>query len=238
MFCTRHFFTSRTAAGSRRLPAIARPACQTGVPEPIMLPSPLDDAVKLELEAVHKEVARRAALSERYPVDFEWLRKFLKYSTKGHAKTKLISDERLVGEFIITQSRKNESDNNPTSKRGRPCETIMMTVRGFKHFCMAAQTDRGEQIRDYYCSLEDENAELKEQNASLLADNVGLVGAADAFRAEITSGEVTVTANSDATTAIAGDGRACMASTKRSWSSQKRQRRTLKRAVTRMLRAS
>lgn len=158
-----------------------------------MLPSPLDDAVKFELEAVHKEVARRAALSERYPVDFEWLRKFLKYSTKGHAKTKLISDERLVGEFIITQSRKN-------AKRGRPCETIMMTVRGFKHFCMAAQTDRGEQIRDYYCLLEDENAELKEQNASLLADNVGLVGAADAFRAEITSGKVAVTANSDATT--------------------------------------
>jgi hypothetical protein len=147
-----------------------------------MLPSPLDDAVKLELEAVHKEVAQRAALSERYPVDFEWLRKFLKYSTKGHAKTKLISDKRLVGEYII----KKEGDNNPTSKRGRPCETIMMTVHGFKHFCMAAQTDRGEQIRDYYCSL--------------LADNVGLVGAAAAFRAEVASGEVTVTANSDATT--------------------------------------
>ena len=37
---------------------------------------------------------------------------------------------------------------------GRPSETILMTVRGFKHFCLMAPGERGAQIRDYYISLE------------------------------------------------------------------------------------
>jgi hypothetical protein len=77
----------------------------------------------------------------------------------------------------------------------------MMTVDGFKLFCMRAGTKRGEQICRYYISLEKENDMLKQQNAELVADNAGLVGAADAFRAEVASGNVSVTSHSDAATA-------------------------------------
>ena len=53
------------------------------------------------------------------------------YSTKGHAKAKILSDPLLAGEFILTKARKNEIGNKVTPKRGRPSETILMTVRGF-----------------------------------------------------------------------------------------------------------
>ena len=61
---------------------------------------------------------------------------------------------------------------------GRPSKPIVMTVRGFKHFCMKAPGAFGAQVCDYYISLEQ------------------VANAAIAVAQDVARGEVTVTATS------------------------------------------
>jgi phage anti-repressor protein len=41
------------------------------------------------------------------------------------------------------------------NKPGKPKEQILMTIKTFKKFCMKANTDKADEIHDYYIKLEE-----------------------------------------------------------------------------------
>lgn len=47
------------------------------------------------------------------------------------------------------------SRNNSKPGVGRPSEDIMLTMRGFRELCMAAETQRGKEVRRYYLAIEE-----------------------------------------------------------------------------------
>ena len=114
---------------------------------------PLADDVKMEVKRFHDRISTS---TESHPVKFDDVWTLAGYSTKGNAK-RALKGPGIDGEIILITNDKvspQTCGNKSTSKRGPAPETILMTVRGFKHFCLMAPGKRGAQIRDYYISLE------------------------------------------------------------------------------------
>ena len=114
---------------------------------------PLADDVKMEVKRFHDRISASTAAGTRHPVNFDDVWALAGYSTKGNAK-RALKGPGIDGEIIFITNDKVSNCNKSTSKRGPAPETILMTVRGFKHFCLMAPGERGAQIRDYYISLE------------------------------------------------------------------------------------
>ena len=146
-----------------------------------MLPPspPLDATTLAALRHLHRKIE---ASEESHPVAFDDVWKLVGYSRKDNAK-RALKGPGIDGQFVSSHSRESSSGTTSAVKGPAP-ETIMMTVKCFKQFCLSNHNPRGRQIGLHYTQLE-------EESAALLADNVGLVDAANSFRAEVVSGQVT-----------------------------------------------
>ena len=134
---------------------------------------PLADDVKIEVKRFHDRISALAAAGTRHPVNFDDVWTLAGYSRKDSAK-RALKGPGIDGEISLhTPVEPNKS--TPHNK-----ETILMTVRGFKHFCLMAPGKRGAQIRDYYISLEH------------------IAYAAIDVAQGVANGDVTVTATTDA----------------------------------------
>ena len=116
-------------------------------------PDQFDEQRKLELKPFFEAIRDS---EEQYPVNFDDVWHICGYSRKDVAK-RALKGPGIDGEILLQVSRRpaEKSINNITPQKGRPAETILMTVRGFKHFCLMAPGERGAQIRDYFISLEE-----------------------------------------------------------------------------------
>ncbi len=174
---------------------------QHGIPDAVLeniyntLPwneQPLEDEAEArpvevdEVQTDWREGVKLAAESgEEFPIDFEDGARWLGYSTKGHAKTPLISNFEENVDFLRTFVK---------STGGRPAEVIKLTADCFKQFCMMAGTARGKEVRIYFLQCERELKRLKatpqQQQQNILQDPVinmvladmDKVGVAEAFK--------------------------------------------------------
>jgi phage anti-repressor protein len=148
----------------------------------------VEDSTAPEVDEVQtdwREGVKLAAESgEEFPIDFEDGARWLGYSTKGHAKTPLISNFEENVDFLRTFVK---------STGGRPAEVIKLTADCFKQFCMMAGTARGKEVRIYFLECERELKRLKvtpQQQQNILQDPVinmvladmDKVGVAEAFK--------------------------------------------------------
>ena len=154
--------------------AASTPAPIALVPEVVVPPATplvLGDETKLKLRRFHEEICVAEAAGTQYPVDFDavW---GLMYGRKDNAK-RALKGPGIDGEILCLRPE----DKSDDKVMGRPSDTILMTVKAFKHFCLKAPGTLGAQIRDYYISLEE------------------VAHAAIAVAHDVASGDVTVTAN-------------------------------------------
>ena len=86
-----------------------------------------------------------------FVINFDDVWEWCGFSKKGHAKRlfEKYFKENIDYKIALPQSgkRKNEGGHNK--------ETILMTVNAFKKFCMKANTDKADEIHDYYIKLEE-----------------------------------------------------------------------------------
>ncbi len=91
-----------------------------------------------------------------FVVDLDEVYHWLGFGRKGHAKDAvkriLILDTTYIVrmEGLLPQSRKQTLD----SRGGHNKQTILMTINGFKHLCMAVRTEEGDRTRRYYIKME------------------------------------------------------------------------------------
>jgi hypothetical protein len=88
----------------------------------------------------------------KFPVPFDIAWGMAGYSTKASAKRQLKSLKKCF--HYSTELLK-------TSGGGRSSELINLSIEGFKHFCLMADTESGESVRQYFIESEKELRQLK-----------------------------------------------------------------------------
>jgi phage anti-repressor protein len=81
----------------------------------------------------------------KFPADFEIVWKIAGYSTKQKGKNKL---------KYLVEGKDFLTDQLKSSTGGRPSHLIEMTCDAVKHFCLLAETDQGQAIRQYFIEAE------------------------------------------------------------------------------------
>lgn len=111
------------------------------------------DHQKLFLQSFHWYLHHDA--DRDFVVDFENVFEWLGFKQKSHAmrrlSTVLTQDEYTT---TSTQGRVDHCDGTSSNAVGRPRTTVLMTVNGFKKFCLRAATKEAERIREYYIIME------------------------------------------------------------------------------------
>jgi hypothetical protein len=110
-------------------------------------------------------------------IDFDNVWKWMGFSRKEHAKTLLTKHFTIDIEYQVNKSATAvavagfESVQRNLGGAGKNKETILLTINTFKNFCLKANTDKANEIREYYIKLEEllqetineESRELKKQ---------------------------------------------------------------------------
>ena len=154
-------------AGPAPVPALVAVSAQS-------TPAVFDDSRRLEIKKLF-DAANSS--TESHPINFDDAWRICGY-TRGDNAKRALKGPGIDGEIISLKPEEGSRFNKNPPKRGPVPETILMTVRGFKHFCLKAPGALGAQVRDYYISLEE------------------VANAAIAVAQDVASGEVTVTATS------------------------------------------
>ena len=86
-----------------------------------------------------------------YIIDLDNVYKWIGFSTKGHAKTLLITKFKegihyKMNKEVFTRTRKNLG--------GRSIEKILLNIERFKKYCLKAETEQSDKIYDYYIKME------------------------------------------------------------------------------------
>lgn len=116
-----------------------------------------------------------------FVIDLDNVWKWLGFSTKQ--KAKILLENQFINNSdykLLLNQQVKQSDH---TKGGHNKETIMLTIRTFKLFCLKAGTKKAEQIHEYYINLEEilqeiiqeESNELKlqlEQKTTQLEDQI------------------------------------------------------------------
>lgn len=90
---------------------------------------------------------------EQFPVPFDVAWGIAGYSTKANAKR-----------CIVRALKKDKQYSSSVMKKalaGRSSELINLSIDGFKHFCLMAETEEGDNIRQYFIQAEKELRQLK-----------------------------------------------------------------------------
>ena len=82
----------------------------------------------------------------KFPVPFDAAWRIAEYSTKANAKQS--------GLKSLKKGKQFSSEIMKTPGGGRSSELISLSVDGFKHFCLMADTESGEIIRQYFIESE------------------------------------------------------------------------------------
>lgn len=102
---------------------------------------------------------------EQFPVDFDQAWVWLGYSNKANAKRFFATTRFKEGRDFSSLVMKN-------AQRGRPSDSIWLTIDAFKTWGMMAQTEQGDLIRDYFFECEriakEKQAKLTPTEALLL----------------------------------------------------------------------
>lgn len=90
-----------------------------------------------------------------FPIDFDNVWRPLKYSTKSNAKRALQKGLIEGEDFIICDDPDNHGVSSVQELGAKTAtEKILLTVDGFKHFCLMARTEQGRQTRRYFIETE------------------------------------------------------------------------------------
>lgn len=102
-----------------------------------------------------------------YVIDLEKVFEMIGFSKKGNAKRTLQKYFKIDKDYkvLLLPTEKLVKSNGGS---GLNKETIFLNINTFKHFCLLAQTAKGEKIRDYYVKLEtiiqDIDTDQREEN--------------------------------------------------------------------------
>ena len=101
-----------------------------------------------------------------YVVDLDDVWKWLGFSTKQKAKFLLEKNFVIENDYkCLLNPQVKQSDH---TRGGHNKETIMLTIRTFKLFCLKAGTKKAEQIHDYYIKLEETLQEIIQEESNEL----------------------------------------------------------------------
>ena len=92
-----------------------------------------------------------------FVIDDVW--KWMGFSQKVNAKSLL--ENQFIKDKDYTKSLLLQQKQTTPTKGGHNKQTIMLTIRTFKLFCLKAGTKKAEQIHDYYINLEEHNKLLQ-----------------------------------------------------------------------------
>lgn len=101
----------------------------------------------------------------QFPVPFDAAWRIAEYSNKANAKRELKS---------LKKGKQFSSDLMKTPGGGRPSELINLSVNGFEHFCLMADTPMGEAVRDYFIDARNK-WELTKQIAPEFAGQIEVI---------------------------------------------------------------
>ncbi len=142
---------------------------------------------------------------KEFVVDLDDVYDWLGFSTKGNAKRVL--DKQLVDgqHFKTLRIQADKQTGEAQGRGGTNKERVLMTVNGFKQFCMAANTDKAKLIREYYITMEgillEHTREVMDETRTLASStHLALEAAQTALDSER---EATAKAQADAATATA-----------------------------------
>jgi hypothetical protein len=102
-------------------------------------------------------------------VDFDEVYKFIGFSTIGNAKRLLIKEFEENKDYKISllpneeQIKKKVFISKDKNLGGRPTEQILLNIKCFKKFCLAAATKQSKILYDYYISMEEVIMEYMEE---------------------------------------------------------------------------
>jgi anti-repressor protein len=98
---------------------------------------------------------------DEFPVDFEIAWQWIGYTTKHKAKLKLTRnfvqdiDFRVFNQTVVKSTPQDFQEiSGDREKRGRPTETIYLTLEAFKMLAMMAGTTKGRSVREYFLDCE------------------------------------------------------------------------------------
>jgi phage anti-repressor protein len=120
------------------------------------------DIIQQDLIALFDEWREAHHNGVQFPVPFEAAWRVVEYSTKANGKRGLKSLKRDV-QFSL--------DLMKTPGGGRSSELIKLSIGGFTHFCLMADTKAGKEIRDYFIDAE-EKWRLAKQLSPALAEEI------------------------------------------------------------------
>jgi phage anti-repressor protein len=103
-----------------------------------------------------------------FVIDLDNIWQWVGFSRKDHAKRIIENNFKVGVDYIIALPRTGERKN----EGGFNKETIMLSVKTFKAFCLKARTDKASQVHDYYIKLEEILHELLDEETSELRDQL------------------------------------------------------------------
>ena len=101
-----------------------------------------------------------------FVIDLDDVWKWMGFSQKVNAKTLL--EKQFIIDIDYTKSLLLQQKQSDHTKGGHNKETIMLSIRTFKLFCLRAGTKKAEQIHDYYIKLEEILQEIVEEESNEL----------------------------------------------------------------------
>lgn len=109
--------------------------------------------------------------STDFVIDLDTIWKWLGFSTKQKSLMLLENNFKLDIDYKFLLNVAVKQDSTEKKHGGHNKETIMLTIKTFKSYCLKAGTKKADQIHDYYLKLEEtlheiineENSELKLQ---------------------------------------------------------------------------
>lgn len=101
-----------------------------------------------------------------FVIDFDDVWKWLGFLQK--VKAKLLLEKHFINEVDYKSLLSRTGKQTTHTKGGHNKETIMLTIRTFKLFCLKAGTKKAEQIHDYYINLEEILQEILQEESNEL----------------------------------------------------------------------
>jgi phage anti-repressor protein len=101
--------------------------------------------VRHDVHALIEEWIQTEQDGVEFPVPFDTAWGIAGYSTKANAKRGLKG---------LREGKHFSSEVMKNGQRGRSSELIKMSCDAFKHFCLLAKTDEGDEIREYFIEAE------------------------------------------------------------------------------------
>lgn len=112
-----------------------------------VLPQELQNVNLIFDEQFYFDALEAKRQGEQFPIDLDFIWKPLGYFAKNEAKRRLIK--------VLDKNFDFSAFGLKSPNGGRPSEDIRLSIEGFKHFCMLAETLEGKRVRKYFIDIEE-----------------------------------------------------------------------------------